>query len=338
MFERYSEQARRVIFFARYEASQYGSPEITPEHLLLAWLREYSGELEYVGSPPSSGDLRRELEPHIKTGSRIPVSAEIPLSQESKHVLNVAVEEADRLSHVCVDIGHFLIAILLEEQCPASKLLRSHGVKPVVTGHAAASGRNRDVFEALATEPPSRVSNSPFPMWLAKGIPEEFTFSQLLFNPPSGILIVEVSHDTANVFMPSRLFWRHLDGTEYQPLSEPGKDCTQESAVTAIAAPVLFFNSVDDSGTWVGLCSVDLRTRTVFRCASAENLRPPSPYADCWISKLLSVSDDGELLYITVGMREKNETDASKVVYFLAELKVNTLALRTISRLGSAFC
>jgi ATP-dependent Clp protease ATP-binding subunit ClpC len=35
MFERYTEKARRVIFFARYEASHYGSPEIETEHLLL---------------------------------------------------------------------------------------------------------------------------------------------------------------------------------------------------------------------------------------------------------------------------------------------------------------
>ena len=43
MFERYSERARRVIFFARYEASQYGSPYIETEHLLLGLLREDSG-------------------------------------------------------------------------------------------------------------------------------------------------------------------------------------------------------------------------------------------------------------------------------------------------------
>ena len=32
MFERYTEKARRVIFFARYEASQFGSPYIETEH------------------------------------------------------------------------------------------------------------------------------------------------------------------------------------------------------------------------------------------------------------------------------------------------------------------
>ncbi len=40
MFERYTEKARRVIFFSRYEASQFGSPYIETEHLLLGILRE----------------------------------------------------------------------------------------------------------------------------------------------------------------------------------------------------------------------------------------------------------------------------------------------------------
>ena len=40
MFERYTERSRRVIFFARYEALQYGSPVIAPEHILLGLMRE----------------------------------------------------------------------------------------------------------------------------------------------------------------------------------------------------------------------------------------------------------------------------------------------------------
>lgn len=34
MFERYTETARRVIFFARYEADQSGGSEIEAEHIL----------------------------------------------------------------------------------------------------------------------------------------------------------------------------------------------------------------------------------------------------------------------------------------------------------------
>ena len=40
MFERFTERARRVIFFARYEASQFGSTTIESEHLLLGLVHE----------------------------------------------------------------------------------------------------------------------------------------------------------------------------------------------------------------------------------------------------------------------------------------------------------
>jgi ATP-dependent Clp protease ATP-binding subunit ClpC len=43
MFERYTESARRVLFFARYEAGQRGSVSVAPEHLLLGLIREGQG-------------------------------------------------------------------------------------------------------------------------------------------------------------------------------------------------------------------------------------------------------------------------------------------------------
>jgi ATP-dependent Clp protease ATP-binding subunit ClpC len=39
MFERYTEEARRSLFFSRYEASELGSISIEPEHLLLGLIR-----------------------------------------------------------------------------------------------------------------------------------------------------------------------------------------------------------------------------------------------------------------------------------------------------------
>ena len=35
MFERYSEKARRVLFYAQYEANQLGSVSIETSHVLL---------------------------------------------------------------------------------------------------------------------------------------------------------------------------------------------------------------------------------------------------------------------------------------------------------------
>lgn len=52
MFERYSEPARRVIFFSRYMAHHLGSPEIETGQLLLGLLRADMGlARRFFGSP-----------------------------------------------------------------------------------------------------------------------------------------------------------------------------------------------------------------------------------------------------------------------------------------------
>ena len=58
MFERYTERARRVLFFARYEASQLGSISIETEHLLLGLIREGKGLTSRLFAPlaPRPGD------------------------------------------------------------------------------------------------------------------------------------------------------------------------------------------------------------------------------------------------------------------------------------------
>ena len=63
MFERYTEKARRVIFFARYEASQFGSPYIETEHLLLGLLREDKALTNrFLRSHASVESIRKQIE------------------------------------------------------------------------------------------------------------------------------------------------------------------------------------------------------------------------------------------------------------------------------------
>jgi ATP-dependent Clp protease ATP-binding subunit ClpC len=72
VFERYTEKARRAIFFARYEASQYGSPYIKTEHLLLGLLPEDRALTRLAfGSPQSIDPIRKEVEAHNTIGKRI---------------------------------------------------------------------------------------------------------------------------------------------------------------------------------------------------------------------------------------------------------------------------
>ena len=75
MFERYTEKARRVIFFARYEASQFGAPAIEPEHLLLGLMREdktLTGRF-FPRAQISIESIRKEIE-DLKS-SEIPLAA-----------------------------------------------------------------------------------------------------------------------------------------------------------------------------------------------------------------------------------------------------------------------
>src|SRR5260370_34593030 len=98
MFERYTEKARRVIFSARYEASQYGSSVIATEHLLFGLLREDRALLHrFVSRIQLEADIRSEVEKVIKRGKPFATSVEVTLSNESKKILDMAAEEAERL-------------------------------------------------------------------------------------------------------------------------------------------------------------------------------------------------------------------------------------------------
>ena len=115
VFERYTEKARRVIFFARYEASQYGSPYIETEHLLLGLLREDKALANrFLRTHGSIESIRKEIEARITVRERISTSVEVPLSQECKRILNFASEEAERLGHKHVGTEHLLLGVLRE--------------------------------------------------------------------------------------------------------------------------------------------------------------------------------------------------------------------------------
>ena len=79
MFERYTEKARRVIFFARYEASQFGSPCIETEHLLLGLLREDKALANrFLRSSASVESIRKQIEAHTTLREKVSTSVDLP--------------------------------------------------------------------------------------------------------------------------------------------------------------------------------------------------------------------------------------------------------------------
>ena len=141
MFERYTEKTRRVIFFARYEASQYGSPFIDTEHILLGLLREDIALMHrYAGPVHSSAEVRSEIERFIKRGAPISTSVEVPLSADSKKILKFAIEEADRLAHRHIGTEHILLGIFRLPDSLAAKVLLGRAAKPNAIREQLAKG------------------------------------------------------------------------------------------------------------------------------------------------------------------------------------------------------
>ncbi len=131
MFERYTEKARRVIFFARYEASQFGAPAIEPEHLLLGLMREDKTLTSrfFPRAQVSIEAIRKEIEGRTLLREKISTSVELPLAPETKRVLAYAHEESDRLQHRHIGTEHLLLGLLREDRSMAAEILYERGLR-----------------------------------------------------------------------------------------------------------------------------------------------------------------------------------------------------------------
>jgi len=180
MFERFTEKARRVIFFARYEASAYGSPYIETEHLLLGLLRESKELRGYLPPTASLDSVRKEIEAHITKRERISTSIEMPLTADSKRVLNLAAEEAEQLGHKYVGTEHLLVGLMRIEKCLAAKVLTANNVNLSKIRESLAKAEKRPTpkpaFPPIYASTPSELPTPflrTFLLQLRAGINEE---------------------------------------------------------------------------------------------------------------------------------------------------------------------
>ena len=129
MFEKYTEKARRVIFFARYEAGEFGSNSIETEHLLLGLLREDRALVSsLLPANVSMESLRARIEAQVERKEKIMTSVELRLSDESREVLIYAAEESNNLRHSHIGPEHLLLGLLHVTDSLAEKVLRENGV------------------------------------------------------------------------------------------------------------------------------------------------------------------------------------------------------------------
>ena len=129
MFERYTEKARRVVFFARYEASQYGSHEIDTEHLLLGLLRE-DKTLQRWTPKQNAEDIRQKIDTAFVKLPPLSTAVDMPLSKSAGRVLKRAADEAGRLANKHIGTEHLLLGLIEERESLASQLLLEAGADP----------------------------------------------------------------------------------------------------------------------------------------------------------------------------------------------------------------
>src|SRR5438067_3485979 len=148
MFERYTEKARRVVFFARYEASQFGSPFIETEHLLLGLLREDEG-LNYrvFRSHAAVETVRDKLISGMQQGQPFSTAVDLPLSNACKRVLAYAAEEAERLQDKHIGTEHILLGLMREKESTAAQVLEEHGLELLKLREQLAAFKSGEVRE-----------------------------------------------------------------------------------------------------------------------------------------------------------------------------------------------
>jgi len=115
MFERYTEQARRAIFFARFEALHQPADKISPAHLLIGLTRDVGSRADAVGSLKSNAAQLRSMLgiPHPpKTEINLAIERSIPLNNNAKMVLAYAAEETEMDEEYWLDTDHLLRGIL----------------------------------------------------------------------------------------------------------------------------------------------------------------------------------------------------------------------------------
>src|SRR5512141_597128 len=111
MFERYTERARRVLFFARYEATQLGSTSIETEHLLLGLIREGKGLTSriFARSHLSLESIRKEIEGRTVFREKVSTLFMIRRTPRSTRFPSSTVFRAARLGSTSIETEHLLL-------------------------------------------------------------------------------------------------------------------------------------------------------------------------------------------------------------------------------------
>jgi ATP-dependent Clp protease ATP-binding subunit ClpC len=124
MWQRFTERARRVVFFAQEEAARLGENYVGTEHLLLGLVRESDSVaariLDRLGVP--LGRIRAEIERQVTRGHGN-LGQDMQLTPRAKRVIDLAYEEARQLNNNYIGTEHLLLGLIREGDGLAARVL-----------------------------------------------------------------------------------------------------------------------------------------------------------------------------------------------------------------------
>jgi ATP-dependent Clp protease ATP-binding subunit ClpC len=133
MYERYTEQARRALYFARYEAHQAGLPVADTEHVLVGLVVVDSPVLKdlFTRARVTLEDVRSELETARPNDYAASPGAPPGWSRDVRLLLEkFAPEESERLAALRIGVEHLLLGLMRLEDSAAGRYLMERGIAP----------------------------------------------------------------------------------------------------------------------------------------------------------------------------------------------------------------
>ena len=130
-WDRFTARARQVLSLAQDEALRLNHNRMGTEHLLLGLVREGQGVAAQVLTNLSVEleQARGAVEAIIGRGDR-PVAGEVGVTPRVKKVIELAVDEARRLSHHYIGTEHLLLGLVREGDGIGVGVLKNMGVTP----------------------------------------------------------------------------------------------------------------------------------------------------------------------------------------------------------------
>ena len=115
MYEGFTDRAQQVVGFAQEEARMLNRATVGTEHLLLGLMRESEGAAakSLVALGLSLESVRSEVE-QLADRDQPALSDGIPFTPRAKLVLELSLDEAQRLGFDSVEAEHILLSIIRE--------------------------------------------------------------------------------------------------------------------------------------------------------------------------------------------------------------------------------